>query len=240
MELDLSKYRVNHYSQFGEDGVIEKLFQILNIKDGWLVEFGAWDGVMLSNTHYHYKNNKNFDLLLIEPIYERYTQCLFNYLNQDKPIILNKKVELDGNDTLNNILDECKVNDISLLSIDVDGQDLDIWKTLDQSKYRPKIVIIEYDKWQNPNDLNYLVECFKGYNLVCVTSNYIFVRSDLNITSNQNVHELLHSSGSPDYNLHKNRINEDQYHSIVNKLYNIAEHPDIFIELAKPQIIYYD
>ena len=34
----------NIFSQFGEDGAIEKIFQILGEGDQWCVEFGAWDG----------------------------------------------------------------------------------------------------------------------------------------------------------------------------------------------------
>ncbi len=57
--INLSNYRINYFSQFGEDGVIEKLFEIAGINTGYLVEFGAWDGIYLSNTYYHFKKEKN-------------------------------------------------------------------------------------------------------------------------------------------------------------------------------------
>jgi hypothetical protein len=38
------------YSQYGEDDILERLFSLLEISQGWCVEFGAWDGTHLSNT----------------------------------------------------------------------------------------------------------------------------------------------------------------------------------------------
>ena len=46
----LSEYKKNIYSQGGEDGVIEKIFDIVNERDFWCVEFGAADGQWLSNS----------------------------------------------------------------------------------------------------------------------------------------------------------------------------------------------
>ena len=43
-------YCDNIYSQNGEDGIIRQLFNELNIKSGYLCEFGAHDGVSSSNS----------------------------------------------------------------------------------------------------------------------------------------------------------------------------------------------
>ena len=48
--IDLNNYRRRVYSQAGEDGIIEKIFQTLDIKNGWYCEFGAGDGYWISNT----------------------------------------------------------------------------------------------------------------------------------------------------------------------------------------------
>ena len=49
---DLLNYRSNIYSQNGEDGIISEILKRLNLdqKKLWCVEFGAWDGMHLSNT----------------------------------------------------------------------------------------------------------------------------------------------------------------------------------------------
>ena len=43
------KHKKNVNSQNGEDGIIEYIFNKLNIKDGNFLEFGAWDGKLYSN-----------------------------------------------------------------------------------------------------------------------------------------------------------------------------------------------
>ncbi len=45
----LLEFKDNNYSQTGEDGVIKKILEILPENDNWCVEFGAWDGIFLSN-----------------------------------------------------------------------------------------------------------------------------------------------------------------------------------------------
>ena len=52
-QTSLLKYSSNVYSQNGEDGVIKEIIKRLSLdkKDkNWCVEFGAWDGIYLSNT----------------------------------------------------------------------------------------------------------------------------------------------------------------------------------------------
>jgi len=45
--------------------------------------------------------------------------------------------------TLTSILDECNVKEIDLLSLDVEGYELNVLKGLDFNKYRPKYMLIE-------------------------------------------------------------------------------------------------
>lgn len=242
---NLSQYRINTFSQFGEDGVIDKLFEIAGIKSGWLVELGAWDAVHMSNTRYQYLKGC-FDLLLAESDLQRYNEIRDNYVNLFPntmgntaigPIIINAKIETSGQNSLNHIFAWFNIRNIALLSIDIDGEDLNIWNSLDKTLYRPKVVVIEFGKWQDPDELNYLVSCFQGYNLICVTGNFIFVDAKLNIRSNQNVHELIRASGMQEYDKYFGKITEQaEFESNTRQF----KEPDLYTKLAEPQIIYYE
>jgi hypothetical protein len=48
--MKLIDFKENIYSQCGQDGIIAKVFEALNIYTGYCVEFGAWDGLYLSIT----------------------------------------------------------------------------------------------------------------------------------------------------------------------------------------------
>src|SRR5579862_4812903 len=46
----LIKYMANNFSEHGEDGIIEKIFEILKPENKWVCEFGAHDPEQISNT----------------------------------------------------------------------------------------------------------------------------------------------------------------------------------------------
>lgn len=188
----LSDYKRNVYSQFGEDGVIEKIFDIITPgQNPWCVEFGAWDGVHFSNT-YNLIKNKGWRAALIEPEKRRYQELLKTHKDNGKVLCLNKFINFRGKDTLDKILSGTPIpKDFNFLSIDIDGNDYYIWESL--RRYRPKVVIIEFNP-TIPHDVEYvqakdfgvnqgssllsLVKLAKrkGYELIAATdANAIFV-----------------------------------------------------------------
>jgi hypothetical protein len=69
------KYVKNYLTQFGDDGIIEQIIKELNVEteDKICVEFGAWDGVYLSNVYNLWKNN-GFKSILIEGDNSKYNE----------------------------------------------------------------------------------------------------------------------------------------------------------------------
>ena len=189
----LLDYKDNIYSQTGEDGIIKRILEILPVTDKWCVEFGAWDGVFLSNVR-NLIERKGYSGILIEGSESRYHKLYNMYSNNKNIITVNAFVGFSASDNLDVILKDTPIpEDFDFLSIDVDGNDYHLWKAV--SKYSPKAVCIEFNptipteiKFIQPADLSVnqgasilaLVELGKekGYELISVLPfNAFFVKS---------------------------------------------------------------
>lgn len=188
------QYNFNIYSQNGEDGVIEELLNRLNITNGWVCEFGAWDGKHSSNT-FNLVKNKQFKAIFIEGDNNRYNDLLKTV--DEFQTIVPIKAHVDYNDTknsLDNLLKNTDIpNDFDILSIDIDSFDYQVWKSV--KAYKPKIVIIEINSSVKANDSEWIhtpnkyqgtgfkptydLGIEKGYKFVLHTGNMFFVREDL-------------------------------------------------------------
>ena len=199
----LWKYKKDYNSLSGEDGIIEEILRRLQIKKGWFVEVGAWDGKHYSNTfHLLEQGWKGID---IESDQERFNGLKETAKDFPDLYIQQRFVSIEGGDMLDNILKDYPIpKDFELLSIDVDSNDYEQWSVI--KKYKPKIVIIEINSRIKPG-----VICIpktktsftsmlklgkeKGYNVVCHTGNMIFVRDDLIHKLNLPQEELENPNG---------------------------------------------
>ena len=204
----LYEYKKNIFSQNGEDGIIEKILEIINEKDNWCVEFGAWDGEHFSNT-YNLIKNYGYNAVLIEGDPDKAAKLHEKYKNNKNIITFNKLVGFDK-DKLDDILKKTPISyNFDFLSIDVDGNDYHIWKAFNE--YRPKVVCIEFNP-SIPNEVEFVQKAderknqgcsllslvnlgkTKGYELVCATEiNAIFVDKiyfDKFSIQNNSIHEL--------------------------------------------------
>jgi|LakMenEpi03Aug12_release.lakeMendotaPanAssembly.Ray.scaffolds.fasta_scaffold05811_15 hypothetical protein len=208
------KYAYNQYSQNGEDGIIKKILDELEVKKGTVVEFGAWDGIYLSNV-FNLTYNYDFNSILIEGDPQKASEYvdpkgnskMYNFLvSPDK----------DDDNSIDNILEkigyENKNDDLVLMSIDIDSSDYYVLESI--KRYLPIIIVIEtsisyplgslfrsYDQgcsfdsvWELCKDM--------GYSIVAYTSNAILVRSDY-------LHKL--KEFDIDSTMEKIYINQDQY-----------------------------
>lgn len=55
-----------------------------------------------------------------------------------------RQVALDCQ-TLGSLLDRWRIGEVDLLSIDVEGTELEVWDSFDANRHRPAIVIVEFD-----------------------------------------------------------------------------------------------
>lgn len=188
MNKTLNNYKKNIFSQYGEDGILEEILKRLVIKNGTCIEFGAWDGVLLSNTANLWKNGwKGILIEQDDSKFERLTRVTDGY----NCINIKKFVKPTGLNSIENIIKDKGIdfNEIKLLSIDIDGNEYHIIKNL--SKLRPSILIAEYNP-TIPKDMELIskedaffgssarsiveISQSKGYKLVAITeTNCIFV-----------------------------------------------------------------
>lgn len=191
----LLEHARNVTSQNGEDGIVAKILEVLGVETGWCVEFGAWDGKYLSNT-YDLITSRGFAAVLIEGSPRRYRDLVATFAGQPRVIALNRYVGFTAADGLDAILAGTPIpEDFDVLSIDIDGNDYHVWKAV--TRYRPKLVIIEYNptipsqvEFVQVADLNVnqgssmlslaKLAREKGYELVSATThNCFFVRREL-------------------------------------------------------------
>lgn len=191
----LQEFRRNVASQRGEDGIIEKIFEIAGLNNRYCVEFGAWDGKLHSNT-WNLLKNAGWSGLLIEANQEKFAELEAEYVHHNDVSLLNTLVETKGERTLDAILSEAGApRDLDFLCIDVDGVDWHIWNSL--TDFAPRLIAIEFNPTV-PNDVVFvqdddasinqgasllaLIELgkSKGYELVATTEwNGFFVRKEI-------------------------------------------------------------
>ncbi|HEX4839278.1 MAG TPA: hypothetical protein VFU89_02410 [Rhabdochlamydiaceae bacterium] len=185
--IDLRDYEAKFYSEHGEDGVLEKIFEIIGPLSKIYVEFGVQDGTEC-NTRY-LREKHGFHGLLMDMGHENST--------------INLKKEIITAENINALLEKHKIpEEFDLLSIDIDSNDFYVWHAM---KHRPRVVVVEYNPNHpphqdkvivyNPNQFwdhtsyfgasilaLYNLGCVKGYSLIYAETggcNLFFIRNDI-------------------------------------------------------------
>ena len=198
---DINKYEFKKTSQNNEDGIIEYIFNKIQLKKINFVEIG-FDYYENNSINFLHKVNKG---LFIDGSKEKVLKLksIINLFYPFKNItVLTKFIHKDN---LNEIINSyySKKEEIDFLSIDVDGND---YYLLDNLSLKPKIICVEYNFWFGSNikcsipyDKNFIwnqkslysgtslnalcsLAKTKGYHLIALESNCVnafFVRSDL-------------------------------------------------------------
>lgn len=190
----LSSFVKDVFSQKGEDGILEKVLEIIKPENKWCVEFGAWDGKLYSNTRNLIKNG-GWSAVLIESDSRRYLDLAREYKGNDKVLTLNEFVGFEGENSLDNLLSKIAMpKSFDLLSIDIDGNDYHVWDSV--KEFSPQVVIVEFNP-TIPADIEFIQKKditvtqgssllaiynlgkSKGYELVATTElNAIFVKRE--------------------------------------------------------------
>lgn len=155
----LNSFEKNIFSQSGEDGVISKIFELIGLDplNAWCCEFGAWDGLHLSNTANLIKNH-SWNGIYIEGNKSKFQQLKRNFKNNKNVYLINEWVDwMPGS---KHLIDELLSQTptplkIDFLSIDIDGNDYHVFDSI--HKYRPRVICVEFNS-TIPNDILYIQE----------------------------------------------------------------------------------
>lgn len=122
----------------GEAGIISHIFARIGVHNRVAVEFGAGDGLSWSNTARLWRD-EGWKAVLIEPDAHRFDALEANARLFDT-IRIHTFVTPTGPYSIGQILTVRDIEDVDLMSIDVDGND---WFILEALECRPRVICIE-------------------------------------------------------------------------------------------------
>lgn len=192
---DLLAFRRNVTSEYGEDGIIEQIFEIVGEESRWCVELGALNGTHHSNVWTLIKH-KGWNGVLIEADKTYYEKLRAEYADCPHAHTVQAFVSFEGEYSLDAIFSRTPLpHEFDLLSLDIDGNDYHLWESL--SKYMPRVLVIEFNpsipdsiSFVQPRDMDVFqgsslravvdLSKEKGYELIAVNEgNAFFVQSAL-------------------------------------------------------------
>lgn len=138
--MNLVDHYADTYSQFGEDGMIAHLLDVIGVEHRVAVEFGASDGISCSNTARLWRD-QGWKALLIEPDHQRFEELEGNAGPFDT-ICRRALVTPTGPVSIDALLAEHDIDGVDYMSIDIDGDDYWIFEAMTA---RPRIVSIEFN-----------------------------------------------------------------------------------------------
>jgi hypothetical protein len=252
---NINDHELKIFSQFGEDGIINYLTKKIEIKDKTFIEFGVED-YEEANTRFllEARNWKGliFDSSIknINKIKRKDYYWKFNLI-AEKEFITAENINEIIRSKFNN-------EEIGLMSIDVDGNDYWIWKSLEIVK--PKIIVIEYNA-RFGSDKSVVVPYNKNFNRIVAhyssiyfgaslkalnnlakTKDYSLIGTNLNgnnafFVCNSELEKIKIKKKTPEECFHTNSFNElrDKSGKIVER--NIEEEKKILKQLPLEKVL---
>ena len=189
---NLNDYEASIFSQWGEDGIINYLIDIIKPKEKTFLEFGV-DNYDESNTRF-LLFNKNWSGHIIDGSKKNidYIKQSYYYWKYD----INAYCKFIDCENINDFLKSKIKKKLSLLSLDIDGNDYWVLKELDLNYFNPEILICEYNSLlgskyalTTPYDKNftrskkdylYYGASIQAFTKLCKKKGFFLVGSNLN------------------------------------------------------------
>jgi hypothetical protein len=143
----LNRHEYQVFSQNGEDGILAEVFNRIGTTNRTFIEFGVEDGNETNTINLLIKGWRGAwieaDSEACKAIRGRYASLI----KQGHLRLLCEMITAENIEAL--LADTAVPEDIDLLSIDIDGNDYWVWKAI--NRYRPRVVVIEYNATFRPD-----------------------------------------------------------------------------------------
>ena len=143
--IDVETLSKGIYSQGAEEAILDRVFELVPPRRRFCVEFGASDGLRNSNTA-RLLRDAGWNGVLIEGSDYRFGKLRDHYTGASNVRLVQATLQPD---TVERVFAEAEVpTDLDLISIDIDGNDYWVWRAIE--RYRPQVVVIEYNPYYAP------------------------------------------------------------------------------------------
>ena len=143
--IDLTVLDKGIYSQGCEEGMVERVFELVPPRRKFCVELGASDGLRNSNTA-KLVRHAGWSGVMIEGSDYRFGKLRDHYRDAANVRLVHQIVQPGA---VERVFAEAGVpEDLDLLSIDIDGNDYWVWRAIE--RYRPQLLVIEYNPYYAP------------------------------------------------------------------------------------------
>ncbi|MEO6977011.1 MAG: hypothetical protein ABI113_01495 [Mucilaginibacter sp.] len=149
----LGKYENQVFSQNGEDGIIQEIFNRIGATNKYFIEFGVENGLECNSTNLLYKGWSGLWIEGSSGHCNDISKRFKDVIDGGRLKIQNAFINAENIESLFNKGGAPFEPD--LLSIDIDYNDYYVWKAI--SKYKPRVVIIEYNSIFRP-DTHFVVK----------------------------------------------------------------------------------
>jgi len=188
--VNLLDFRFDKYSLTGNDGIIREIFRLMDIRCGFFVEVGAWDGILGSNCRMLYE--QGWSGIFVEADPKKCALLCSNYSGCDRIECIHSRIGVKEN-LFDDVVAQKISGKIDFCSIDIDGLDVEVFETFGVNL--PRVVCIEGGQMLNPfhrripsdksknniqQSLGVMCSVFKekGYEPVCSYQDTFFVLSE--------------------------------------------------------------
>lgn len=143
----LGKHEYQVFSQYGEDGIIQEIFDRISTTNKYFIEFGVENGLECNSTNLLYKGWQGLWIEGSKKMYEDITRRFSDLIGQGKLTVKNEFITAENIESL--FKSGGAPTEPDMLSIDIDGNDYYVWEAI--TSFKPRVVIVEYNSLFRPD-----------------------------------------------------------------------------------------